>query len=171
MVECHPISGLLDPTGHSLQGVDGLMLMVHGHFEDLDTTKGPPSKRSFSRTFILGPGAPGGPPIRVVSDMMVLRAFSPLTIVETALLQAPTQLNQTTPIAQSAPSQMMQPMPQPTKEDVIRELIARTQMTPQYAELCLEQTGWDFEKALVAFNENKSKLPPDAFITMGTAGI
>jgi len=36
-------------------------------------------------------------------------------------------------------------------------------MTPAYAMLCLSETGWDLEKAFVAFVANKDKLPQDAF--------
>jgi hypothetical protein len=31
-------------------------------------------------------------------------------------------------------------------------------MTPEYAKMCLVETGWDLEKAIVAFEANKVSL-------------
>jgi nuclear RNA export factor len=137
LIECHPLPGLADPSGQSPRGVDGLILTIHGEFEEevKPTEKG---LRSFSRTFVLGPGAPGGPPIRVVSDMIVLRAHSPLAI--------PSQT--ANPPQSSNPEQQHQEM-------VTKQLVEKTGMTPDYAILCLTETGWDLEKAFVAFNANK----------------
>lgn len=140
LIDCHPVPGLLDPNRQSIRGVDGLLLMVHGRFEDNDTSKSQPVQRSFSRTFILGPGSPGGSPIRVASDIMVLRAWSPL-----AAATQP-QFGGTASAAMSA---------QAAQEEILRQLVVRTQMTPEFASMCLMETGWDLEKAFVAFTENK----------------
>jgi nuclear RNA export factor len=163
LIECHPLPGLADPSSQSPRGVDGLILTIHGEFEEevKSTEKG---LRSFSRTFILGPGAPGGSPIRVVSDMMVLRAHSSLAMP-----------SNTANTAQSSNQE------QKHQEMVTKQLVEKTGMTPDYAILCLAETGWDLEKASLAFNANKvsnilicflnyetniyqDKLPPDAFL-------
>jgi nuclear RNA export factor len=163
LIECHPLPGLADPSNQSPRGVDGLILTIHGEFEEevKSTEKG---LRSFSRTFILGPGAPGGSPIRVVSDMMVLRAHSSLAMP-----------SNTANTAQSSNQE------QKHQEMVTKQLVEKTGMTPDYAILCLAETGWDLEKASLAFNANKvsnilicflnhetniyqDKLPPDAFL-------
>lgn len=137
LIECHPLPGLADPSGQSPRGVDGLILTIHGEFEEevSSTEKG---LRSFSRTFVLGPGAPGGPQIRVVSDMMILRAHSPLAIPSHTI----------NPPQSSSPEQQQ-------KEMVTKQLVERTGMTPDFAILCLTETGWDLEKAFVAFTSNK----------------
>lgn len=136
IMDCHPLPGLVDPHGNNAMGVDGLIISVHGEFEEHDAKTSTIGKRSFSRTFILGPGKPGQSEIRVVSDMLSLRAYSPLPNVFVA--PAPT--------APAAPEQ---------NQAMIAELCKQTGMVPQYSELCLTQVAWDFDKALVIFNEKK----------------
>ncbi|KAK1244931.1 hypothetical protein MKX08_004560 [Trichoderma sp. CBMAI-0020] len=144
IMDCHPLPGLADPTGQSQLGVDGLIIAVHGEFEEYDQKSGLNGKRSFSRTFVLAPGISGSAQIRVVSDMLSLRAFSPLPNVFVAPSSAPTDTaNQ--------------------HQAMIAELSKQTGMVPQYSEMCLSQVGWDFGKALIIFNEKKSQLPPEAF--------
>jgi nuclear RNA export factor len=144
LVDCHPLPGLLDPMGQSPRGVDGLVLMVHGEYEEVDVSRAQRIMRSFSRTFVLGPGLPASPAIRVISDILVLRAWSPLV---------------SAPSGQSA--SMVSAMPAAeTRERLLEQLLFRTQMTPEYARLCLEETGWDLEKAVIAFNANKVRLEP-----------
>lgn len=148
MIECNPLPGLVDPSGQNPGGVDGLILMIQGEFEEPNTN---PEKqeeralRSFSRTFVLGPGAPGNPPIRVISDMMVLRAWSPLALPVEQVVQQAVQL---TVAPQQAPEQQAQ-------ELMTMQLAAKSGMTPQYAIMCLAETGWDLEKAFMAFTANK----------------
>jgi nuclear RNA export factor len=144
MIECHPLPGLADPSGQSPRGVDGLILNIHGEFEEevSPTEKG---IRSFSRTFILSPGQPGGIPIRVISDMMTLRAHAPLALPK---------VDHSTQQIQQAPVQQIQ-QTQITQDDITRQLVEKTGMTPEYSVMCLTETGWDLEKAFVAFNANK----------------
>lgn len=140
IMDCHPMSGLVDLTGQSRAGVDGLIITIHGEFEEYDQGTETRGLRSFSRTFILGPGQPGKGPIRVVSDMLSLRAYGSLPNVFAApATQQP-----------SAGSNQQQAM--------IAELCKQTGMTPQYSEMCLAQVSWDFDKALVIFNEKKVSL-------------
>ncbi|TVY20250.1 mRNA export factor mex67 [Lachnellula arida] len=150
LIECHALPGLADPTGQSVRGVDGLIITMHGEFEEQSESPGR-ALRSFSRTFVLGPGAPGGQPIRVVSDMLALRAWGPLAVPKLPLNpQANTTIITTE---------------QQKQEAMAMQLVERTGMTPQYSALCLTETGWDLEKAFMAFTANKDKLPADAFIT------
>ncbi|KAH7196879.1 uncharacterized protein B0J16DRAFT_7659 [Fusarium flagelliforme] len=145
IMDCHPLQGLVDPTGQSTGGVDGLIIAVHGEFDEQDPATGVAGKRSFSRTFVLGPGRPGQE-FRVVSDMLSLRTFSPLPNV-------------------FAPADQHQAVDQ--HQAMIAELCKQTNMTPEYSKMCLEGVNWDFDKALVTFNEKKSQLPADAFATAG----
>ncbi|TVY22279.1 mRNA export factor [Lachnellula hyalina] len=150
LIECHALPGLADPTGQSVRGVDGLIITMHGEFEEQNESPGI-SLRSFSRTFVLGPGASGAQPIRVVSDMLTLRAWGPL-----ALPKPPLNPQANTTIITTE---------QQKQEAMAMQLVERTGMTPQYSALCLTETGWDLEKAFMAFTANKDKLPADAFIT------
>ncbi|CAG8951266.1 hypothetical protein HYFRA_00008015 [Hymenoscyphus fraxineus] len=150
LIECNPLPGLVDPTGQSPRGVDGLIITMHGEFEE-QNDKQEQHLRSFSRTFVLGPGGPGGPPIRVVSDMMTLRAWAPL---------APARNMAAEPVTAPAP---VAATGNPQQEAMTVQLVERTGMTPNYAVLCLTETGWDLEKAFVAFQLNRDKLPADAF--------
>lgn len=140
IMDCHPLSGLADPTDQNKAGVDGLIVCVHGEFEEHDPKTGKTGKRSFSRTFVLGPGMPGRAPIRVVSDMLSLRAWSSLPDVFAK--QQPAPANQT----------------QDQHQAMIAELSRQTGMVPQYSEMCLVEVGWEFDKALVVFNEKRVGL-------------
>jgi nuclear RNA export factor len=150
IMDCHPLPGLVDPSGQSRAGVDGLIISVHGEFEECDQQTKATGLRSFSRTFILGPGQPGKGPIRVVSDMLSLRAHESLPNVFAAPVEQPV----------TQPSQPNQ------QQAMVAELSKQTGMTPQYSEMCLSQVGWDFDKAVVMFNEKKSQLPAEAFAGM-----
>lgn len=149
LIECNPLPGLADPAGQSPRGVDGLIVTVHGEFEE-QNDKQEQHLRSFSRTFILGPGGPGGPPIRVVSDMMTLRAFTPLTSPRNIPIEAATS---SAPVA--AP---VSATGNPQQDALAMQLVERTGMTLNYAILCLTETGWDIERAFVAFQANRVSL-------------
>ncbi|RYP03140.1 hypothetical protein DL764_005347 [Monosporascus ibericus] len=141
MIDCHPISGLADLTGREPNGASGMIITIHGEFDDQDPDTMKTAKRSFSRTLILGPGVPDRNPIRVISDMLTLKAYNPLQ-----------------------PVQSLQPSDQEVqKQQMVLELSKQTGMTPEYSKLCLEGVHWNFEQALVAFNEKKAQLPSDAF--------
>ncbi|OLN81392.1 mRNA export factor mex67 [Colletotrichum chlorophyti] len=137
IMDCHLLPGLADPSGQTQGGVDGMIISVHGQFEECDKA-GKTGLRSFSRTFVLGPGRPGGNPIRVVSDMLSLRAFNTLPNVFVAESQAP-----------SAQEQQQQ------RQAMIAELSKQTTMTPTYSEMCLSDVAWDFGRALAVFHEKK----------------
>ncbi|KAI0506101.1 hypothetical protein F5B22DRAFT_478631 [Xylaria bambusicola] len=145
IIDCHPIHGLADPAGQSPLGVDGMIMTVHGEFDDqeLGTTK--TTKRSFSRTFVLGPGAPGRNAIRVVSDMLSLKAFKnvPKNVPSPATTQATTVNDQ-------------------QKQQMLLELSKQTGMTPEYSQFCLDGANWNFDQALTSFHEKK--IPPQAFV-------
>jgi nuclear RNA export factor len=152
IMDCHPLPGLVDPTGQNPLGVDGLIISVHGQFDEYDSKSGTTGKRSFSRTFILGPGQPGGGPIRVVSDMISLRAYGELPNVFVPQAPAPAAAPASGTAAAPAGTEQSQ------HQVMLAELCKQTGMVPQYSEMCLSQVGWDFDKALVIFNEKKVRL-------------
>ncbi|KAF7867425.1 hypothetical protein EAF04_005508 [Stromatinia cepivora] len=155
LVECQPIPGLPDLSGQSAAGVDGLLIDVHGEFEEDVANFEGKALRSFSRHFILGPGGPNGPPIRVVSDMLCLRARGPL----------PQSAEVTAPPRGPIVSPFFDTLPTGEELNKIRaeKLSAETGMNLQYSALCLEETGWDLENAYVAFQANRANLPAEAF--------
>ncbi|KAI1656653.1 NTF2-like protein [Daldinia decipiens] len=152
IVDCHPVHGLPDPAGQSPVGVDGMVITIHGEFEDQEPGTMKTAKRSFSRTFVLGPGAPGRNPIRVISDMLSVRAFNPPP--------------GSTPEPTAQP--IAQPIAQPDAElqqQMVIELCKRTGMTPEYSKFCLDGANWNFDQALLMFNEKRAQLPANAFVT------
>ena len=149
IMDCHPLPGLADPTGQVKRGVDGLIITIHGEFDEFDQKSGSTGKRSFSRTFVLGPGIPGKNPIRVVSDMFSLRAYNPLPNIFAAPAPSPA----TAEAAVTAEQQQQ-------RAAMVAELCKQSGMTPQYAELCLSDpsVNWDFQKAVAIFNERKVRI-------------
>lgn len=154
IIECHPIPGLPDPSGQSPVGVDGLIITMHGEFDEEEAVKSCDKPiRSFDRVFILGPGPPGGLPIRVVSDALSLRAWAPLTL--------PNPQNAIAPVA-SQPSST--PTEQQIQEGLAMQLMEKTGMTMNYAGMCLMETQWNLEQAFAVFTANKDNLPAEAFL-------
>lgn len=136
IMDCHPTPGLVDPNGQIPTGVDGLVVSIHGQFQEHDVQASVTGLRSFSRVFLLGPGLPGKGPLRVVSDMLSLRAFSSLPDI----------------FAKAVPK------PQRSQEETISLLSGETGMTRDYTVLCLEGVNWDYERALIAFNSERVSL-------------
>ena len=155
LVECQIVPGVPDPSGNAPQGVDGLIITVHGEYEEMDGPAGQVrSKRSFDRTFILGPGGATG--IRVVNDLLTLRAYGG----HSAFI--PTDTNQQSARGSPAPTQTL---PTLTNEQtqMLTELARQTGMNLQYSKDCLDQSQWNFQVALEAFAAVQANLGPEAF--------
>lgn len=162
-IECHTIPGLPDPTGQSVSGVGGLIVMVHGEFSEVDVSTGQTTiTRSFDRTFVLGPGGGVGG-IRVACDTLVLRAYGGFDAWKPDGVDAAAP-----PHIQAAPPQHQIPIPegpgligpgksdeQVQKEALAVDLSRATGMTLEYSGMCLEQVGWSLEAAAVAFGQAK----------------
>jgi nuclear RNA export factor len=159
LIECHPIPGLPDPSGQSESGVGGLLVMVHGKYEESVANK--VEIRSFDRTFILGPGGGVGG-IRVISDILCLRAYggheawSPenQAIPQAAApAAAPAAAQPPVPVAQPAvPDGYGAPGPGKTdvqvqQEQLVAQLSARSRMTLQFSEMALSSNNWNLETA------------------------
>ncbi len=191
LIECHSLPGLPDPTGQSPGGVGGLTITVHGEFYELDDKSCQPNmNRSFDRTFVIGPGSGIGG-IRVVSDILTLRAWggsaawapepgdigtsaqspSPVTNPLNPQYQQPNQQNhhhQQQPEL-LVPADFGSPAPSKSEEQVLKEtmvlqLSKATGMTLEYSAMCLEQSGWSLEDAAKAFESARMTLPADAFL-------
>lgn len=161
-IECNSIPGLPDLSGQSLGGVGGLIVTVHGEFSEVDVSTGQTAnKRSFDRTFVLGAGNGFGG-VRVLCDTLVLRAWggSEAWKPEAVKLLAPTSSLQPTEYSIPLPegfgvSGLGKTNEQVQKEVLAAELSRRTGMTLEYSGMCLEQSGWGIEAAVVAFEKVK----------------
>ena len=155
-VECHTIPGVQDLTGQSGSGVGGMMIVIHGEFTEVDgyTHQGT-IKRSFDRTFILGPGGPQG--IRVSSDILVLRSYGGYEAWQPEV-GGPSQPYYQIPI-ETRPGFAMPAFAKSEeevlKERLILELSQRTGMTLEVSFQCLESNGWSLEGALHHFSQAK----------------
>lgn len=150
MVECHPVPGLPDPTGQSATGVGGLIVTVHGSFEE--NVGSAVEQRSFDRTFILGPGSgPGG--IRVLNDALCLRAYGGHEAWVPASLDA-VPPNAAPAVPTAAPA-VAKTDTQIQQEQMIAEFSAKSRLTPQYSEMALSGNGWNLEAAWSNFEQLK----------------
>ncbi|KAK2799129.1 Vacuolar protein sorting-associated protein 53 [Onygenales sp. PD_10] len=189
LVECHPIPGLPDPAGQSVTGVGGLLIMTHGKFDEFDGAGNKVGTRSFDRTFILGPGGGVGG-LRVINDMLCLRAFGGSEAFVPESEQPPPQPQPVIPQA-IAPPAAQPPIPptqqvhpeakdgfglpvagkteeQLRKEQIVIETSFRTKMTLAYSEMALSGNNWNMDAALKNFEELKTRgqLPPEAFLPL-----
>ncbi|KAI9687097.1 MAG: nuclear mRNA export, poly(A)+RNA binding protein [Bathelium mastoideum] len=160
LIESHTIPGIPDPTSAAPQGVDGLIITVHGEYEELDGPAGQPrTQRGFDRTFILGPGGAAG--VRVVSDMLTLRAYGGHSAF------VPTNANPEPTQAAPIPTQPVSAQPAPTlsneQTQMLTELARQTGMNLQYSKDCLDQSQWNFQLALETFTAVQPNLGPEAY--------
>ena len=166
MIEAHIQPGVPDPSGQSTGGVDGFMITVHGEFDEVDGGK---KKRSFDRTFIVGPGGPSG--VRIVNDMLTVRAYGGSQAFEPDNFEgwndADATLHQQQQAAADASLNAVPGLPAGLSVEMAQQMVEEVQkqtgMSTGYAKQCLEQTGWNFQQALEAFANVKANLPAEAF--------
>ena len=140
-----------------------MILTVHGEFEEAEPGTNQTGMRGFTRTFVLGPGAPGKSPVRVSSDLLALRAYTavPSMLPANAAPSHATQ-QQTVEVTPSSTSSTGPSVE--VKQQLVIELSKRSNMTLQYSERCLSEVNWTFDAAIAAFEQNKAMLPSDAFM-------
>ncbi|KAI7186759.1 hypothetical protein KC363_g6373 [Hortaea werneckii] len=165
LIEAKMIPGVPDPSGASANGVDGFLITVSGEFDEVSGGK----KRSFDRTIVLGPGA-GPDGVRIVSDLLTIRgyggmqAYEPENVDISVAQPQPAQLPVPAAPVEPAPPALPAGLSLELAEQMVQELSKRTNMTIAYAKDCLDQTGWNGDAALAAFESVKGSLPPDAFV-------
>ncbi|KAI9734228.1 MAG: nuclear mRNA export, poly(A)+RNA binding protein [Cirrosporium novae-zelandiae] len=159
LIECHQLQSLPDPTHQYPQGVTGLLVTVHGQFDEIDlSTSKVLHTRSFDRTFTLGPGINPGE-VKVYNDLMILRAYGG----HEAWIPDSTTSNTPQP-----PEGYGQPLPGKTdeqiqKEHMVLQVMDATNLTMDYSIMCLEGSQWNLETAAANFNAAKDNLPREAF--------
>ncbi|KAF1995882.1 hypothetical protein P154DRAFT_525984 [Amniculicola lignicola CBS 123094] len=169
-MDCQLQPGVPDPTGQHTGGVTGLLVTIHGEYEEHRTAKGRNEvvSRAFDRTFVLGPGGPSG--VRVVSDMFSLRAAggTPAWIPQGNTAAAPQPA--IVPVAQPAVVAVAGPVDvnslTPEQQQLVAVVQRETKMITQYCIDCLAASAWDLNKAAAMFNQLKDTLTADAFIAM-----
>ncbi|ERF72215.1 hypothetical protein EPUS_02102 [Endocarpon pusillum Z07020] len=182
LIECHPLPGLPDPNNGGVLsgGVGGLIIMVHGNFEEMHPQTGKTiDRRSFDRTFVLGPGSGVGG-IRVVSDILVLRgpggseAWGVSSTYQDPSTIAAALTEPRIPHPEVPPgSGIGEPRPGKSELQVQQEVLAielsfKTSMKLEWAAKCLIENGWDVAKAWVNFQElvAKEKIPAEAYLVV-----
>ncbi|KAI5287389.1 nuclear mRNA export, poly(A)+RNA binding protein [Ascosphaera aggregata] len=171
LIECHPMPALPDYTNNLLSGVGGLIITVHGKFDEVDPQTGHITHaRSFDRVFILGPGGGVGG-LRVNNDMLTLRAYGGN---EAWIPESGPVPNGVSNAASAHPeAQQGYGMPLPGKselqckeEQAILQVSFQTKMTLEYSQMALAGNNWDIEAALKNFEILKAQgsLPPSAFL-------
>ena len=165
-IECNSVPNIPDPVGNSPAGVNGLIIVVHGQFNEVDSLENKLLTRSFDRTFILGPGGGGGGiGVRVVCDTLILRSYGGSDAWRP-------QIGDYVVAHPAQPEMKLQPliphgfgMPQEGKstdqlqrEGLAIELSKATKMNLRYCGECLQANGWSLEAAVAAFMDMKQKV-------------
>lgn len=191
LIECHSVPGLPDPAGVALGGVGGLIVIVHGSFEELGADGNQvTARRSFDRTFIIGPGGGLGG-IRVISDVLSLRAYGGHEGITDIKEPTPTAPQQPQPLPPSQPltplSQQLPPPPPPQHPEVpagsgfgtpqpgktetmlshevmTLQLSFQTRLKLQWAAEALEKNGWNLDAAVADVQKLAGQIPAEAFL-------
>jgi nuclear RNA export factor len=155
LIECHSIPGLPDPSGQCETGVGGLLIVVHGKFDEISPSK--TETRSFDRTFVIGPGNGAGE-VRVISDMLTLRAYGGHDAWDPNIQQAnsagPQAIHPQAPDGYGAPAPGKTDV-QVQQEQMTLQLSFKTRMTLNYSDMALKGNDWNMEAALRNFEQLK----------------
>ncbi|XP_023954174.2 nuclear RNA export factor 1 [Bicyclus anynana] len=139
-----------------------IVLTMNGVFKETNVSGNP--TRSFHRTFVIIPNSNGG--FSITNDMMFVtnttreqeaKAFSAGTEQPAApVVQAPAV----------APQPALQPLYDDNQRMMLNMLGQQTGMNEHWSVNCLQETGWDYQRALFIFNQLQSegKIPPEAFV-------
>ncbi|XP_050550004.1 nuclear RNA export factor 1 [Spodoptera frugiperda] len=160
----------LPKTTHDLMGfaVDLLIytpamivLTMNGVYKET-TTNGNPV-RSFHRTFVIVPNAGGG--FCIINDMLFITNTTKEQEEKAFVSGVAVEPTPPTPAPTPTPA-MVQPSQDETQKMMLTMLSQQTGMNDHWSINCLEQTGWDFQRALFVFNQlnTEGKIPPEAFV-------
>ena len=158
LIESHIHTGTPDPINNTPGGVDGFFISIHGEFTEPETGK----IRSCDHAVYIGPGGSTG--VRVVSHTITIRAYGGTQAFQaTAGAQTPPM-----PPTDGATNDGLPQLPAhitiELAEQMCAELTKRTGLNLGLSHQCLETANWDFDAALVVFQNHKANLPPASFI-------
>ncbi|KKY28073.1 putative mrna export factor mex67 [Phaeomoniella chlamydospora] len=153
LVECHHIPRLPDQPGQIVGGVSGLLITTHSSWEEIDVSTNLPKQAiSFDRTFVLGPGGSNG--IRIISDILCLRAFGGFGAFKAEGVASQNEQPDVPPgFGQPATGK---PDEQVKQEAMILGICLKTRLKLDLAKQCLEMNWWDMEKAFLNFQDLKA---------------
>ncbi|CAK1542999.1 unnamed protein product [Leptosia nina] len=167
----------LPKTSHDLMGfaVDlvifrptMLVLTMNGVYKEIMTAGTP--LRSFHRTFVIVPNSSGG--FCILNDILFVtnvtkdqeeKAFASTVPIAAAPAPAPAPVPVlTSPLAPVAGTSQEDAQ----KNMMLNMLSQQTGMNEHWSINCLQETGWDYQRALFIFNQLQSegKIPPEAFV-------
>ncbi|CCG82111.1 mRNA export factor mex67 [Taphrina deformans PYCC 5710] len=145
-----------------------VQICVHGEFQEKTPQTKQVTKRSFDRTFILGP-APEGQGVNGViikSDLFVIRAWGGHNAWRPTAQQSTTN-DSTRPAQPNGAAGAARPDGISDQQyGMINQLKTATGLNTNYANMCLSQLQWDYQAALKVTQDLKSKngLPAEAFV-------
>ncbi|KAG5438943.1 hypothetical protein PCANB_002273 [Pneumocystis canis] len=144
-VDAWTLKGVLSSDSDP-NGLVGIQIILHGEFSELGSRR--EIKRSYDRTFIIGPDN-GNVTIR--SDMLIIRAYGGSDNFYV-------NKQNETPFLSNISEQQQ-------KQYMLVEISKKTGLNQQFSLMCLEQNEWNMEKAMNNFNilKNKGVIPLEAF--------
>lgn len=155
-----------------------LFISLHGQFNE------EPSQgiRSFDRTFVLAPAPPGsraklnGWDVMILSDQWTVRPYSsheawrpgPMRVqagetIPATQRQAPMPQPSTSTLPRAALEETLSTFSEPQRS-LIAQIGQRTGLNVKYAVDCLQNNGWDMDRAVANFEQVKAVLSRDAFL-------
>ncbi|KPI90891.1 Nuclear RNA export factor 1 [Papilio xuthus] len=166
----------LPKTTHDLMGfaVDVLiytptmiMVSMNGVFKETASQ----GSRSFHRTFMIVPNNGGG--FCIVNDMLFITNTTKEQ--EEKMFQSGVPAAAPTPVAATTSAPAPAPAPAPAASEALHSehhrmllnaLGQQTGMNDYWSMNCLQETGWDLQKAMFIFNklQSEGKIPHEAFV-------
>ncbi|KZP13583.1 NTF2-like protein [Athelia psychrophila] len=154
-----------------------LFISVHGQFVELPTQ----GIRSFDRSFVLAPAPEGSPAklngwdVQILSDQLAVRGYSSHEAWKPGPMLVQAVLGQSTStikppagpgLSAKGQAQMKQDLSAIDERQgpFVTQICQRTGLTVKYAMDCLQNNGWDQDRAMANFEQVKGNLPPDAFL-------
>ncbi|CAH2041575.1 unnamed protein product, partial [Iphiclides podalirius] len=161
----------LPKTTHDLMGfaVDLLVftptmivLTMNGLYKET-TTAGTPT-RSFHRTFVIVPNTGGG--FSIINDMLYVTNTSKEQEEIAFKTGMPDMSGPASASVTSATASTSASFTNDQQKMLISTLGQQTGMNDHWSFNCLQETGWDLQRAMFIFNQLQSegKIPPEAFI-------
>lgn len=145
-----------------------LFLSIHGQFVEEPVG----GVRSFDRSFVLVPAPEGsraksnGWDVEILSDQLVIRGFSSHEAWNPGPLfvQAAPSSSQSASLPASILRQLEE-IPEPQRS-LVTQICTLTRLNVQFAVDCLQNNGWDVDRAVANFQQVKGTLGRDAFLNM-----
>ncbi|XP_059062645.1 nuclear RNA export factor 1 [Achroia grisella] len=139
-----------------------IVLTMNGVYKETNTTGNP--TRSFHRTFVIVPNPTGG--FCVVNDLLYVTNTTKEQEDKAFATGESLPASVPTPAAAPAAVAAAPAASDDTRKMMLNMLGQQTGMNEFWSMNCLQETGWDFQRALFIFNQlqTEGKIPPEAFV-------